>query len=556
MVDKMQNFQFRRIIILGIALLFIGLSITSGISKNIGEIKNQTPKQLPINYLINHSYVNGYWKFNEGSGNILEDSSGHDFDGTIYGAEWINGYSGYALDFYGIDDYVSLDDYSEELGFNKTDDVIFSLWFNSTSNKYSFIYSMSDAFGILKAEVDIGLDSNGKIIILFFFSDCVISITSENTYNDGAWHNIKVFYHGTKSSPTVDLYIDDELDSSVKGWLCSFSADEFKKIKIGRRAPISSEHFDGEVDELKIIRYIGGNQPPNKPIITGPTLGLLGEKLNYSIITTDEEEDDIEYQIDWGDGDITDWFGPFLSGEGINLSHEYSKNGTYAIKTRAKDFWHVGDWSDSFIVGIGNQAPETPEQPSGPTKGSMSIEYTYSSSAIDVDNDTLWYQFDWGDGNFSDLVGPYGSGDIAEASHTWNEIGNYEVRVKATDLINASSWSQPLNITIKESSLKIEVLKSSFFKIKAIINNIGDEEVKNVNWSVDIIGGFILRGGNSTGEISSIPIGEDITIKSVMIIGLGPTTIKVSVKAPDGSHEIYERDAFILLFLIKINSND
>ncbi len=47
-----------------------------------------------------------YYSFDEGSGNVLHDLSGNENDGTIYGAKWVDGKYGKALEFDGINDYV------------------------------------------------------------------------------------------------------------------------------------------------------------------------------------------------------------------------------------------------------------------------------------------------------------------------------------------------------------------------------------------------------------------------------------------------------------------
>jgi hypothetical protein len=51
------------------------------------------------------------WHFDEGSGNIVKDSSGNGNDGTIYGAAWAQGKLGKALRFDGSNDYVSVSDH-------------------------------------------------------------------------------------------------------------------------------------------------------------------------------------------------------------------------------------------------------------------------------------------------------------------------------------------------------------------------------------------------------------------------------------------------------------
>jgi hypothetical protein len=53
--------------------------------------------------------------------------------------------------------------------------------------------------------------------------------------------------------------------------------------------------------------------------------------------TSDPDESNIWYYIDWGDNTNTGWIGPFDSGAEITCSHSWNKKGTYIIKVKAKD---------------------------------------------------------------------------------------------------------------------------------------------------------------------------------------------------------------------------
>ncbi len=46
--------------------------------------------------------------FDEGSGTVAKDESGHGNDGTVYGATWVEGKYGKALSFDGMNDYVDV----------------------------------------------------------------------------------------------------------------------------------------------------------------------------------------------------------------------------------------------------------------------------------------------------------------------------------------------------------------------------------------------------------------------------------------------------------------
>lgn len=79
------------------------------------------------------------------------------------------------------------------------------------------------------------------------------------------------------------------------------------------------------------------NAAPDEPTITGPSEIQVNEVIGYEIQTTDPNDDEISYFIDWGDGSDSGWIGPYPSGEKINESHSWSEQGTHNLKVKAKD---------------------------------------------------------------------------------------------------------------------------------------------------------------------------------------------------------------------------
>jgi len=79
------------------------------------------------------------------------------------------------------------------------------------------------------------------------------------------------------------------------------------------------------------------NDPPETPEIDGPSSHKAGVEYEYTFVTTDPDEDNVYYFIDWGDDNTEEWIGPFDSGEGITVSHTYCK---------AKDSFNAeSDWA-------------------------------------------------------------------------------------------------------------------------------------------------------------------------------------------------------------------
>jgi hypothetical protein len=79
------------------------------------------------------------------------------------------------------------------------------------------------------------------------------------------------------------------------------------------------------------------NQPPGPPFINGPTSGKPGKTYYYTFVSVDPEGDPVYYEIDWGDGTPTIWYGPHGSDVVITRNHTWNQKGTYNITARAKD---------------------------------------------------------------------------------------------------------------------------------------------------------------------------------------------------------------------------
>jgi len=78
------------------------------------------------------------------------------------------------------------------------------------------------------------------------------------------------------------------------------------------------------------------NRPPSIPIISGPTNGSKDTKYSYVFGSTDPDNDDINYIINWGDGS-TNESGFLPSGHYFSMLHSWAESGEYNITVKASD---------------------------------------------------------------------------------------------------------------------------------------------------------------------------------------------------------------------------
>ena len=143
-------------------------------------------------------------------------------------------------------------------------------------------------------------------------------------------------------------------------------------------------------------------------------------------------------------------------------------NGTYYYRVKGyNDERGWGDYSSLKSTIIGNSAPIKPKAPTGSNSGKPGASYGYSAKTTDPNGDKISYIFDWGDGTYSNWIGPVPSGQTVSASHIWSAKGTYQVKVLAKDEHDLESeWSEPNSVTMPKSKIIhfsfIEIVKEIF----------------------------------------------------------------------------------------------
>jgi hypothetical protein len=206
-----------------------------------------------------------HWQLDEGAGTIAADSSGNGYDGTLIGEpNWVAGMIGGALEFDGVDDYVTITGY-KGIAADRTDpnnpvQLAFSVacWINTAdaegrgglvnwgSSDGAPVGGQYQNFhvhqGRLRAE-----HGNGR-----FRGATIVS--------DGQWHHVAmVVSEGANiEPPATQLYVDGLKDTEGEDtvnaqniWNITAEAD----VGIGVRASHLNRFFNGMIDDARIYDY-------------------------------------------------------------------------------------------------------------------------------------------------------------------------------------------------------------------------------------------------------------------------------------------------------------
>ena len=205
------------------------------------------------------------------------------------------------------------------------------------------------------------------------------------------------------------------------------------------------------------------------PMSVGKTWAIPSTPISIDILITIFGFIERTFQLDQSS---MDWTAECTSRENVSIgSHTYDvynisyEEGLWAyyapsvgniVKLRPFDD-EVVDFSLEMKATSypGPDNPLKPETPDGPTGGSIGQSYEYTTRAVDPNDDQIMYIWDWtGDMIPDEWTGFHDSNINITTSHTWTEMGNYEIRVKARNSQGLESdWSDPLPVTMPRNRL-------------------------------------------------------------------------------------------------------
>jgi hypothetical protein len=210
----------------------------------------------PISSLVSH------WKFDEGTETTVSDSVGNN-DGTIVGASWVTGLLGGALDFDGIDNYVSIPDNSNLSFGDGTNDEPFSIstWFYKNSEDSSVIVSKTYDTSPFAMEYVLSANENEQISTRLYDDNGgnqIYAMSANSAITIGQWHHYVMTYDGSGSQSGLTVYLDGFDVTDTRGSAGTYTAmdDEATNLYLGvflLNDPTWRVYCNGTIDEVMIF---------------------------------------------------------------------------------------------------------------------------------------------------------------------------------------------------------------------------------------------------------------------------------------------------------------
>lgn len=117
------------------------------------------------------------------------------------------------------------------------------------------------------------------------------------------------------------------------------------------------EDNDGDVARAYSTIVLSQQYPPDTPDAPdGPTSTFSGKNSSFTVVTTDPEDDDIQYGWSWGDGVDVEWTDWYPSGQVCSINHEWYTVGNHKLKVKARDEnYGESNWSEELTVIVADE---------------------------------------------------------------------------------------------------------------------------------------------------------------------------------------------------------
>jgi len=205
-----------------------------------------------------------------------------------------------------------------------------------------------------------------------------------------------------------------------------------------------------------------------------------------------------------------------------------------------------GDPATSYEAITHFTPPTTPIITQDQSEGIILSNITLSTFSSDIDQHQLFYQWDYGDGTYSDWIGPFEEGKDVNMNLQWNEQGLYTVSVRVKDMAGMESdWSDPIQVKITSPDIQIKRMSSGIGSFRVVLLNSGNAEAKNVSWTIQLNKGLHLNSKNA-GVIESILPNERAVIRNPFLFGFGLPAVIIEIESEKLEKQTYSTTALLL----------
>lgn len=133
----------------------------------------------------------------------------------------------------------------------------------------------------------------------------------------------------------------------------SWSSIGIYQVRVQFKSDFFPDGVWSESLEVTITEYYG-NDIPNKPTTpSGKFIGCMGVEYPFSTSATDPKGENVQYQFNWGDGNLSNWTSLVSSGTIFIVSYVWNNPGEYSIQSQARDQNGITSfWSDPLNITI------------------------------------------------------------------------------------------------------------------------------------------------------------------------------------------------------------
>ncbi|MCX6791130.1 MAG: LamG domain-containing protein, partial [Candidatus Gribaldobacteria bacterium] len=216
------------------------------------RIYNRALSATEISYQYNQSKPIAQWKFDEGSGNYAYDSSGNantgslSLGGSATSSAWVSGVYGGAMNFDGVDDYVSM---GEPAILNLTGPFALSAWLYPTPphlQGYGGIYGNRSGNG----ERILLLD-DGSLLAQYTIGGAGKSVTTAvGSVPSNKWSFVSLIYDGSE----IAFWINGVKQTPVGATGAVYNSAGTRQIGWGNNT-VGYYNFKGKMDDVRIYQY-------------------------------------------------------------------------------------------------------------------------------------------------------------------------------------------------------------------------------------------------------------------------------------------------------------